>query len=173
MLTGVCHYTQGINSSNNMADYNENKNAKGVSMANQHGHTDITRQGQLFICRPQGGFNMEGAKVYEQYFAQEISSVIAQPWAVMEVLENFETAGPDVMKRFGAQFTWAAMNNCKWLAVVSTSPLMTMLVAQYLAASGLDIQTFDNEADAMVWLNGHLSTEDTPQVSDMTNTKAG
>ena len=140
-------------------------------MANQHGHTEITRQGQLFICRPEGGFNMEGAKVYERYFALEIASVIAKPWAVMEVLENFETAGPDVMKRFGAQFTWAAQNNCKWLAVVSNSSMMNFLVEQYLASSGLDIQIFQTEAEAMRWLESHLYAHDS--VFDLTKSNAG
>ncbi|GAA3925433.1 STAS/SEC14 domain-containing protein [Litoribacillus peritrichatus] len=131
-------------------------------MANQHGHTDITRQGQLFICRPQGGFNMEGAKEYERYFAQEIAHVIARPWAVMEVLDNFETAGPEVMTRFGAQFAWAAQNNCQWLAVVSKSQMMNFLVEQYIGSSGLEMKIFDDEAAALSWLEQHLS----PTVSE-------
>ena len=128
-------------------------------MANQHGHTDITREGQLFICRPQGGFNMEGAQEYELAFAIEVEKVKDRPWAIMEVLENFEAASPEVMKRIGAQFAWCAMNNCRWLAVVNQSALLAHLTDQYLGQSGLEIRRFDDEHEAKAWLLDCLRSE--------------
>jgi hypothetical protein len=136
-------------------------------MANQHGHTDIVREGQLFICRPQGGFNMEGAKEYEIAFAQEVVHVIHKPWAIMEVLENFEAASPDVMRRIGAQFTWCAQNNCRWLAIVSESALMQHLAQRYLEPSGLNIKIFTDEAEALTWLNAHLGKASDEDVSSV------
>ncbi|MFC3152921.1 hypothetical protein ACFOEK_17915 [Litoribrevibacter euphylliae] len=127
-------------------------------MAKQHGHTDITREGQLFVCRPQGGFNMEGAQEYEQTFAREVVHIKDQPWAIMEVLQQFEAASPEVMARIGAQFTWCAQNNCRWLAVVSDSSLMQHLVAQYLGESGLEIEVFTDETHALEWLHQKLES---------------
>ncbi|GLQ32670.1 hypothetical protein [Litoribrevibacter albus] len=135
-------------------------------MAKQHGHTDITREGQLFICRPQGGFNMEGAQEYELAFAKEVVKIQDRPWAIMEVLQRFEAASPEVMKRIGAQFTWCAQNNCRWLAVVNESPLMAHLVQQYLGDSGLELQIFTEEEEALRWLRQCL--QDDPQVQQIT-----
>lgn len=132
-------------------------------MAKQHGHTDITREGQLFICRPQGGFNMEGAQEYEQAFAKEVIHIQDRPWAIMEVLQQFEAASPEVMARIGAQFAWCAKNNCHWLAVVSDSSLMQHLVDQYLSDSGLEIQVFTEEADARQWLHQKLRISTEPE----------
>lgn len=135
-------------------------------MAKQHGHTDITREGQLFICRPQGGFNMEGAQEYELAFTKEVVKIQDRPWAIMEVLQRFEAASPEVMKRIGAQFTWCAQNNCRWLAVVNESPLMAHLVQQYLGDSGLELQIFTEEEEALRWLRQCL--QDDPQVQQIT-----
>jgi hypothetical protein len=131
----------------------------GVVVANQHGHTDIIREGQLFICRPQGGFNMEGAQEYERTFAEEVVKIQSRPWAILEVLERFEAASPEVMMRIGAQFAWCAQNNCHWLAIVNTSPLMAHLVDQYIGQSGLEIQVFSEESEAMAWLDQKLGLE--------------
>ena len=126
-------------------------------MAKQHGHTDISREGQLFICRPQGGFNMEGAQEYERAFAQEVLLIKDRPWAVMEVLENWEAASPEVMKRIGAQFAWCAEHNCHWLAVVNESPMMSYIVDQYIGQSGLELKFFTEESEALAWLEEQLS----------------
>lgn len=129
-------------------------------MTSTHGHTEIRREGQIFVCQPQGGFNMEGAKEYEDFFAQEVEKIRHKPWAIIEVLEEFETGGPDVMKRIGAQFLWCARNNCCCLAVVSLSSLTKFIVEKYFPKADLEIRIFQEYDTARDWVNKKLHMEE-------------
>ena len=127
-------------------------------MQNQHGHTDIAREGQIFICRPQGGFNLEGAVEYEQTFAQEVLKVADKPWGILEVLTDFGAGSDEVMTRFANQFTWCSQNNCRYLAVVNQSLLISSVIKRYFENVPLDMEWFKNESSAMSWLQLKLSS---------------
>ena len=129
-------------------------------MANQHGHTDIIRDGQIFICRPQGGFNLEGAKEHEQAFAAEVEQVQDRPWAVLELIMDFGSGNDEVMTRFANQFTWCAQHNCCGLAIVNKSSLMSSIIEKFFVDVPLEIKWCDSEKEAMAWLKEQLHQTD-------------
>jgi len=122
-----------------------------------HGHTNIQREGQVFICRPEGGFNIEGVKEYEIFFEQEVERIKDKPWAIVEILEEFGTGGPEVMKRIGAQFLWCSNNNCRCLAVVSRSSMTRYIIDTFFPIADMDIRIFEEKDTAIDWVSTILS----------------
>ena len=127
-------------------------------MRDTHGHTNIQRDGQVFVCRPEGGFNMEGAKSYEAFFEQEVEIIKEKPWAIIELLDEFGTGSPEVMKRIGAQFLWCANNNCCCLAIVSRSSMTRFLVDKFFPIDVMEIRIFEEKATASDWVSKALAT---------------
>lgn len=127
-------------------------------MVNQHGETEFTRDGQVFISRPRGSFNLEGVKAYEAQFLRDLQPVKHQPWAILDVMTDF-AGSEEVLKRNARQFLWCAQENCCCIAIVSESLIITSLTQKYFSEVPLPIAWFEEEQDARVWVDQMLASQ--------------
>lgn len=124
-----------------------------------HGHFNMYREGRLLICQPMGAFNLSGAMAYEQQFKEVVAPLLGAPWGIVELTEEFEAAGPDVIERFNRQFHWCAANGCDFMAVVMPEQGFRRYMANQMLADVPFIESryFDDAASAIAWLQSALS----------------
>jgi hypothetical protein len=123
-----------------------------------HGSNDVEQQGNLFICRPKGAFNLEGVAKYEAEFAQMVATLGEQPWGILNIYDDYETGGPEVQKRIWSQFNWAANNGCDYIGFVVSRPLHGFAAKQTTKGIAIkEMQTFNDETAAFAWIKQALS----------------
>lgn len=123
----------------------------------QHGLNDVELQGNLFICRPKGAFNMEGVTEYEQAFAGMAATLKGQAWGIINVYDDYETGGPDVQKRIWAQFNWSANHGCEFIAFVVHNPLHEYAARETTKDIPIKaMKTFEDETEGFAWIKQAL-----------------
>lgn len=123
----------------------------------QHGLNDVELQGNLFICRPKGAFNLEGVTEYETKFAHMAATLKGQVWGILNIYHDYETGGPDVQQRIWSQFNWSANHGCDFIGFVICNPLHEFAAKQ--TTKGIDIKqmkTFHDEPSAFAWIEQAL-----------------
>ncbi len=124
----------------------------------QHGLNDVELQGNLFICRPKGAFNMEGVTEYEARFAQMAATLKGQTWGILNIYHDYETGGPEVQKRIWSQFNWSAKNGCDYIGFVVVNPLHEFAARQTTKDIPIaEMRTFRDEAEAFAWIEQALA----------------
>ncbi|MEZ6961977.1 MULTISPECIES: hypothetical protein [unclassified Aeromonas] len=123
-----------------------------------HGKFAMERRGQMLICRPSGAFNLAGAMAYEARFRDVLAELQGGPWGIVEVITEFEAAGPEVLHRFHRQFDWCAGSGCQYLAVVLSGGFKRYLADQVFAGVPFRaVHYCECEQAAITWLEAQLA----------------
>ncbi len=96
----------------------------------RHGEVELTLVNQVLVCRPIGAFNLDGVKHYEGVFAQTVKSFNSKKWALLNQYQDFETCGPDVIKRIKSQLFWSQAHGCQVIGFATFNTVQEYFVRQ-------------------------------------------
>lgn len=104
----------------------------------EHGDITIERDGDIFIFKPLGAFNIDAVKAYESYFVKMLSDSNLEKWALLNDYSEFGICGPEVTKMVRLQLQWCSQSGCGHTAFIINSALQEYCVTE--ALKGLTFQ---------------------------------
>lgn len=127
----------------------------------QHGFTeiDVEVEDNFVVVIPEGAFNLEGVREYEQEFFKKIKPFLGKTWGILNIYDTYETGGPDVQAMVRKQFQWSCDNGCAFLGFVVVNPLHEY--AARITTEGLnnlkEMRMFRNHDEAYAWIRKAVS----------------
>ena len=123
-----------------------------------HGVNDFERIDQLVICYPKGAFNMDGIREYEARFVKLVSPILGSRWGILNDYSEFETGGPEVIKRITSQYHWCVENGCQFMAIVTSNPIHEFFAHKTTdSVSFTEVQLFKSVESAREWMDKKLA----------------
>lgn len=128
----------------------------------QHGEFEIVLDNNIIKITVQGAFNDVGAKALVEQLMPLIVSLDNQPFAILANMLAFDGGTPEVFAMSEEFNTWLNDKNMLAKALVFTSPAL-IAIEQALVKSKVqqNIQYFDDENNALDWLDSQLQNSNT------------
>jgi len=121
----------------------------------QHGHYYLWRERNVIYAELHGTWNQIAAENFEQEF-KHLASSIESPWAHLVYLNDWELCGPEMFPIITRLVDWCINHGLTKAAnVFSQSALKENFVNKMVVQEEGDFirSVFDNETDAIAWLN--------------------
>jgi hypothetical protein len=123
----------------------------------EHGESRIILKENIIHVTLKGAFNEYGAKDVSKKTKEIIDSFNQQKFMILANLLNLNGATPEAFSISNEFNTWLNSQNMVAKAIVITSSTIKDIDRQRVPSKALqNIEYFDNEADALIWLKKQL-----------------
>ena len=120
-----------------------------TSGLNLHGKVEFHWEGNMFVMKCVGPFNLESLTHHFQLVRNSIEQRSTQHWVRLEIVDEDSLAPPDGMAFATEYFSWAVENGCQKAAFVTQSAVLH----DYLSGlAEFNIRPFYTEQLARQWL---------------------
>ena len=122
-----------------------------------HGSTDVTVEGRLIHSVFKGSFNREAVVQYAQKIRKAIASFDGKPFVVLVDDVDIEGGTPEAYEEINKLNNWVNSKPLIAKAFIITSEVNKQIILDRAPEiTKQNIEFFDNEEDAKVWLNSQL-----------------
>ena len=128
-----------------------------INLHAMHGEFDIEVNGSIIKLVLRGAFNDIGAKAVVVELKNSVLAYEQAPFTIMMNLLAFDGGTPEVFAESDNFNAWLNNTNMVAKALIFTSPALIAIERTLVKSKAQqNIQYFDNEADAQLWLNEYI-----------------
>jgi len=118
-----------------------------------HGDTILHWQKNRLHIKAKGPFNIEGTSLAFEAIKATVKKQGVAHWDRLDISNEEALGEPLVMKVFALSYIWGFEHGCQAMALVYCNGVQKTLCEQFIVNHDYNFRAFDNETNAVEWLD--------------------